>query len=358
MIGVTSHSKIKLDAVQKIFGHKVVALDVKSDICPEQPFGITKTSNGGDITSTLACAKLRIDNIESNIKDMSFIVSIENGIVEYTNGIHYDICEVEIYDPKNNKRYTSCYFKDKIKISIPEFVISNVLFCAYNIGDQRSQLGKYRTAGYYLSKHFNTDPKDWMGLFGTPRSAQIEASLNYVKSIMDDNLSEIKSRIRTIPDFPKEGIFFQDMFSIFENQKDIDAIVSRMADLYTGSNVTKIVGPELRGCMLGVLVAQKMEIPFVPIRKPGKLPPPTKKVEYTKEYGDDAMELSSFGINENDFVVVVDDILATGGSLKACVDLVKHFNAKIESCVVMSDVPELKELAQKTLDGNYVHVIL
>ena len=142
------------------------------------------------------------------------------------------------------------------------------------------------------------------------------------------NLEHLKAAIRDIPDFPSKGIVFKDLTTLLKNGPDLHERGVALADLYRELGVTKVVGIESRGFIGGSILAYELGCGFVPARKPGKLPSVTIKKTYAKEYGVDTIELHSDAINENDVVVLHDDLLATGGTMRACYDLVKTMNPK------------------------------
>lgn len=138
----------------------------------------------------------------------------------------------------------------------------------------------------------------------------------------------MRKLIRDIPDFPTKGIIFRDLTTLFKDAEGLRVMSDALVDLYADKGVTKVVGIESRGFIGGSIMAYKLGCGFVPARKPGKLPSVTIKKAYAKEYGVDTIELHSDAINENDVVVLHDDLLATGGTMRACYDLVKSMNPK------------------------------
>lgn len=142
------------------------------------------------------------------------------------------------------------------------------------------------------------------------------------------SLEDLKSYIRDIPDFPSKGIMFRDLTTMIKNGEALHETSDALYNLYKEKGVTKVVGIESRGFICGSILAYKLGCGFVPARKPGKLPAVTIKKSYAKEYGVDMIELHSDAINENDVVVLHDDLLATGGTMKACYELVKSLNPK------------------------------
>lgn len=134
--------------------------------------------------------------------------------------------------------------------------------------------------------------------------------------------------LRNVPDFPVPGIQFKDVSTLYKNAKCLKIMVNELYELYKDKGITKVVGIESRGFVVGAALAVKLGAGFVMCRKPGKLPAETRKESYMKEYGKDTIEIHTDAINENDVVLLHDDLLATGGSMKAAYNLVRQFNPK------------------------------
>ena len=141
-------------------------------------------------------------------------------------------------------------------------------------------------------------------------------------------LEALKATIRDVPDFPAKGIIFRDLTTMIKNGDSLKVMSEAMAKLYRDKGVTKVVGIESRGFIGGSILAYELGAGFVPARKPGKLPSLTIKASYAKEYGVDTIELHSDAITSDDVVVLHDDLLATGGTMNACYNLVKSMNPK------------------------------
>lgn len=141
-------------------------------------------------------------------------------------------------------------------------------------------------------------------------------------------VEELKSYIRDIPNFPSKGIMFRDLTTMIKNGEALHTASEALKELYKDKGVTKVVGIESRGFICGSILAYELGCGFVPARKPGKLPAVTIKKSYAKEYGVDMIELHADSIGENDVVVLHDDLLATGGTMAACYELVKSLNPK------------------------------
>ena len=142
------------------------------------------------------------------------------------------------------------------------------------------------------------------------------------------NLENLKSLIRDIPDFPQKAILFKDFTTVFKDKTALHELTEYMASMYAGRGITKVVGIESRGFIMGPIIAEKIGAGFVPMRKPGKLPAETWSESYKKEYGTDTIEIHVDALDENDVVLLHDDLLATGGTMYAAYLLVKRFNPK------------------------------
>lgn len=142
------------------------------------------------------------------------------------------------------------------------------------------------------------------------------------------NNKTLLDNIRVVPDFPIPGIQFQDVTTLFKNAECIQIMRNEIMDLYRDKGITKVVGVESRGFVMGGLIAADLGAGFVLARKPGKLPGEVVELEYEKEYGTDKICMTSDAITNEDIVLLHDDLLATGGSMKAVYDLVRKFNPK------------------------------
>ncbi len=140
------------------------------------------------------------------------------------------------------------------------------------------------------------------------------------------NNPTLLKHLRNVPDFPIPGIQFKDVSTLYKNSKCLRIMVNELYELYKDKGITKVVGIESRGFVVGAALAYKLGAGFVMARKPGKLPAETRKESYMKEYGKDTIEIHTDAINEKDVVLLHDDLLATGGSMLAAYNLVKQFN--------------------------------
>lgn len=142
------------------------------------------------------------------------------------------------------------------------------------------------------------------------------------------NNETLIKNLRNIPDFPIPGIQFKDVSTLFKSNECLNIMVNELYDLYKDKGITKVVGIESRGFVVGAALALKLGAGFVMCRKPGKLPADTVQESYMKEYGKDTIEIHADAIDENDVVLLHDDLLATGGSMKAAYNLVQKFSPK------------------------------
>ena len=145
---------------------------------------------------------------------------------------------------------------------------------------------------------------------------------------MELNNPYLLDHLRSIPDFPQKGINFRDVTTLFKDAKALEIMEEELYELYKDKSITKVVGLETRGYVMGAILARRLNAGFVMARKPGKLPYKTIKESYTKEYGTDSIEIHVDAIDENDVVLLHDDLLATGGTIIAAWNLVKKFNPK------------------------------
>jgi adenine phosphoribosyltransferase len=147
--------------------------------------------------------------------------------------------------------------------------------------------------------------------------------------------------IRTIPDYPKPGILFRDITTLLGNPRAFRQTVDELVQPYAGLKIDKIAGIEARGFIIGGAIAHQLSAGFVPIRKKGKLPHTTVSIAYSLEYGVDQMEIHADGVLAGERVILVDDLIATGGTATAAVQLLRNLGAIVEACVFIVDLPDL-----------------
>ncbi|WP_113632867.1 adenine phosphoribosyltransferase [Pectobacterium peruviense] len=151
----------------------------------------------------------------------------------------------------------------------------------------------------------------------------------------------IKNSIKSIPDYPKLGILFRDVTSLLEDPVAYAASIEMLANRYRNTGVTKVVGTEARGFLFGAPVALALGVGFVPVRKPGKLPRPTISESYELEYGSDTLEIHADAISAGDNVLVIDDLLATGGTLEATVKLIRRLGGTVKDAAFIINLFDL-----------------
>jgi len=152
---------------------------------------------------------------------------------------------------------------------------------------------------------------------------------------------DLKSAIRTIPDYPKPGIMFRDVTTLIGDARAFRVAVDQMVQPWAGAKIDRVAGTEARGFILGGAVAHQLSVGFTPVRKKGKLPHRTLIEEYELEYGQDAIEIHVDAIQENDRVLLVDDLIATGGTAEASIRLLQRAGATVVGAAFVIDLPDL-----------------
>jgi adenine phosphoribosyltransferase len=163
--------------------------------------------------------------------------------------------------------------------------------------------------------------------------------------------------IRTIPDFPKPGIQFRDIMTLFGDARAFGKAVDDLVEPYADMRVDKVAGIEARGFILGGIVARELGTAFVPVRKKGKLPFQTLQQEYALEYGVNTIEIHIDAIQPGDRVIVIDDLIATGGTAQAAVKLVERAGGEVIGLSFVIDLPELGGAAKLRADGKVVRTL-
>ena len=152
---------------------------------------------------------------------------------------------------------------------------------------------------------------------------------------------DLKAAVRTIPNYPKPGILFRDITTLLSDARSFRRAVDELVQPWSGSKVDKVAGIEARGFIIGGAVAHQVSSGFVPIRKKGKLPHTTVRIVYSLEYGLDEMEMHADAVHPGEQVILVDDLIATGGTAEAAVKLLRHAGAKVVGACFIIDLPEL-----------------
>src|SRR5262249_49320291 len=179
-----------------------------------------------------------------------------------------------------------------------------------------------------------------------------------VQCELESAMQDLKQLIRTIPDYPKKGIFFRDVTTLLGNAEGFKAAIAQMAAPFTDARVEVVAGIEARGFILGGAIADRLGCGFVPLRKKGKLPWKTIGQEYTLEYGVDIIEMHEDAVRAGERVLIVDDLIATGGTAEAAVKLVRRSGGEIVGASFIIDLPELGGLKRLAALGIAGHVLM
>jgi adenine phosphoribosyltransferase len=152
---------------------------------------------------------------------------------------------------------------------------------------------------------------------------------------------DLREKIRTVPNWPIEGVMFRDITTLLQDPEAFRESVDRLYNRYKDVEIDKIVGIDARGFIHGAVLAYKLNVGFVPVRKKGKLPYKTVRAEYSLEYGEDVVEMHEDAIKKGEKVLIVDDLIATGGTIAAAAQLVEKLGGEIVECAFMVELPDL-----------------
>jgi len=169
-------------------------------------------------------------------------------------------------------------------------------------------------------------------------------------------MQRIKAKIRDIADFPDEGISFKDITPLLKDPEILNFAVKALIEPFRNSDVSVVVGMEARGFIFGSLAATSLGVGFVPLRKPGKLPHEVETIDYDLEYGASRLEIHADAIEPNDRVLIIDDVLATGGTAKASCELIEKLGGKVVACAFVIELNELS--GRQQLDDYSVHSLV
>jgi len=157
----------------------------------------------------------------------------------------------------------------------------------------------------------------------------------------EQQLAQLQAAIKTIPDYPNEGILFRDVTSLLEDAEAFALTINLLTEKFQNQGFTKVVGTEARGFIFGAPLALALGIGFVPVRKPGKLPRATYAQTYQLEYGKDILEIHRDALTSQDKVLIIDDLLATGGTIEATTKLIRRIGAQVDSAGFVISLPDL-----------------
>lgn len=346
-----SESPVKINVVSKFFpSYDIETINCGACGIPEQPVSNYET-NG------LIYPKERI-NFARNVlgrekwDTFDYVISIEN-VIDIPFEVDHAFVLIYSRGVFGNGKSVPC--------KVPEGYISK-LTSHYMVSlDDGQLIGYATTIGDLLhADNLEIDPKNWTLVTEIfDRTQQIMDAFEKAQSTLKDRKSlhrELSDSFALYPDFPKPGVLFADMFPLFSNSNKLHQLVQSIVQVYSFDRLTHIVGLEARGFCLGTVIAYAMNIGFVPIRKAGKLPGETLMVSYGKEYGTDVCEIAQTAIPPGSRVLIIDDLIATGGSMRAACNLVsnslgfqKSEDSKIIDCCVLKSVPSLKKVCDETM---------
>lgn len=169
-------------------------------------------------------------------------------------------------------------------------------------------------------------------------------------------MKELKELIRIVPDFPKKGISFKDITTLLKDKDAFHRVIDHLAKRYEGKKIDAVIGVEARGFILAGALAYHLRTGMVPIRKKGKLPAESHTFTYSLEYGTDTVQIHKDALKPRDSVVLIDDLLATGGTVSACVELLKTFPVHIEEIAFLIELTDLK--GREQLKGQKVYSMI
>jgi adenine phosphoribosyltransferase len=167
----------------------------------------------------------------------------------------------------------------------------------------------------------------------------------------------IKSRIRTVPHYPKQGVMFRDITTLLKDPVGFRVTINELANRYAGVKMDRVAGVEARGFIVGAALAYHLGVGFVPIRKKGKLPAETVGQDYELEYGTDRIEMHADAVSQGERVLLVDDLIATGGTAGAACKLIESMGGKIVECCFVIDLPDLGGRARLEKHGHKVFAL-
>ena len=316
------------------------------------------------------CARNRFLTARENDPEFpsqyDLVVIIEN----YMDLDGKDWAGILIYDVHGRQEYWIKYFCAE--------AIDKQLFHDRIVNNFTHKWGSPVTYGQVLhEKDPNIPADDWMSVVtGKFRRQALEEGIEKLSRVFLKNMkmiTELELGFVVYPNWPKPGVDFKDWTPLFHNPRMVETMVNLLAQPYcdfdpevfgdrliTGAEPGKIdyvVGLESRGIWLAVPLALKLRAGMIPIRKPGKIPGEILEERYQKEYGEDVLQIAC-GFEEGKRVLIVDDVLATGGSMKAAIRLVERAGLEIAGCAVVTDVPELRKVAEQTLAGYSVRVLI
>lgn len=171
-------------------------------------------------------------------------------------------------------------------------------------------------------------------------------------------MEHLKEKIRTIPHFPKQGIMFRDVTTLFKDPQGFTDAINALTAHYKTKKIDKVLGIESRGFIIGGALAHQLGVGFIPARKPGKLPAQTIKAMYTLEYGTDTLEIHTDALQPGENVLIIDDLIATGGTCLAAAELVEKCGSTVAACAFIIELPDLNGRKKLEAKGYAVHSLV
>jgi adenine phosphoribosyltransferase len=345
---IASQCPQKIASIQKEFSERFCNDTIELISCkssssiPEQPVGYECALRG---------ARNRIASVSTDlIADADYVVSIENYIEpsarqEFWN----DIGLVLIKHQRTNQ--------ERITLSPATLIpVEYVSAAQAKAGSEGISADGYAVSiGQTIHDSFAPrviDPQDWhkeSEFGGISRQELLEQAI--FKGLSFDAIEQLKTHINYYPDFPKPGILFADFLPILKDAQAFSLCIDLLAQRYKGRNIEVIVGLESRGFILGAALAHKLGVGFVPVRKPGKLPGATHAVTYKKEYGTDTLVIAQGAFKKDQRVLIIDDLIATGGSARAAIELVQLAGGNPVEFVTLLHVPQLIDFAHLNIQS-------
>jgi adenine phosphoribosyltransferase len=372
-IASTSAIKIQVCKEYMKYSHteyKFVPCNVNVDN-PEQPYGVR---------NTLECAMRRIvgvfENVNKKLEKYDEIIAIENGITtkqDYMDNYKVpsdDVCSIpDVFDfavvVVFSNNYSDIGFLIS-QITSPKFLVpvDDVDLLRETMMTSHKNGGYTETYGSLMCVKYGVPSNNWMVKYDIDRIQQLSSLFEKNDIIPRGNqyLEQLflNLMIKTTQDFPKKGIVFKDIFPLFISPISRSVIMrcieTRVTE-YINSDYDWVAGPELRGTMLSQMISTHFNIPLLPVRKAGKLPPPVISQAFTKEYGEDAVEIPDGLLKPGERVLIIDDVMATGGTMKAVIDLIEKTGAVVRDIVVLNEVCELRETAIGKIGREWINIL-
>lgn len=339
-IAVASQNPIKIAAVKEAFQNRFPDDDIQimtfktSSMIPEQPIGYEVALKG---------VKNRLSSLPAYIQSSAdYVISIENYIEESSEG--------QSWKDLGMLLFIDCTKPDEEKVVLTQATAIPIHYVnlaqEMSLSSQISKQGYPVTIGEAIKKSFpdrNINPQDWHQepeFGGISRQELLKEAI--YRALYADEIQFLKKQITLYADFPKKGIVFEDFCPLLCNAQAFQLCIDLLYERYKMEGIEKVIGLESRGFILGAALAYKLGVGFVPVRKPGKLPGSIFSISYEKEYGSDCLAIAQNALKQNERVLIVDDLIATGGTAKAAIDLVLLAGGNPVEFVSLLEVKGLK----------------